>query len=80
MTRPFVRVVDPLSHAVPIVDEHGKPTPQFIRLWNVIRAVMAALEEGTGVVPGTYGSATHVPRITVDQQGRVTEVTEEEIT
>lgn len=30
----------------------------------------------TAVVPGTYGSATHYPQITVDQQGRITGATE----
>lgn len=29
----------------------------------------------TAVVPGTYGDATHVPAIVVDQQGRITGVT-----
>jgi len=29
----------------------------------------------TAVVPGVYGDATHVPQITVDQQGRITNVT-----
>ena len=33
----------------------------------------------TTVTPGTYGSATHVAQITVDQQGRITAVTEVEI-
>ena len=30
----------------------------------------------TAVTPGTYGNATRSPRITVDQQGRITSVTE----
>ncbi len=30
------------------------------------------LGSATAVVPGTYGDATNVPRITVDAQGRVT--------
>lgn len=32
--------------------------------------------EDTAVTPGTYGSATHYPQITVDQQGRVTAISE----
>jgi len=34
-----VRAVDPLNHNVPIVDEQGKPTPQFIRQWVLARVV-----------------------------------------
>jgi len=140
-----VRSVDPLSHAVPIVDEQGRPTPHFIRQWILSRVVnltvgdtviavdalreliedaqatLAALQIGvtllegivsslgddvtdlennqtvagtgldmdvdgytlhladTAVTPGTYGSATHVPQITVDQQGRITAITEIEL-
>lgn len=32
--------------------------------------------EDTAVTPGTYGSATHTPQITVDQQGRITSIVE----
>lgn len=32
--------------------------------------------EDTAVSPGVYGSATHTPQITVDQQGRITNVVE----
>lgn len=119
-----VRSIDPLNHAVPIVDQHGRPTPQFGRQWVLARVVnlqvedvtvslddlrllveqaQAALtaleaqlaqagtglemdEDGrtlhltdTGVAAGVYGSATHVPQITVDAQGRITAVTEVEI-
>lgn len=34
----------------------------------------------TAVTPGTYGDATNVPQITVDQQGRITEVVDVPIT
>ncbi|MGH8173129.1 MAG: hypothetical protein ACREPX_08270 [Rhodanobacteraceae bacterium] len=30
----------------------------------------------TGVTPGTYGDATHIPRITIDEKGRVTDAEE----
>jgi hypothetical protein len=33
----------------------------------------------TAVTPGTYGSSSNAPRITVDQQGRITSVTEQAI-
>jgi hypothetical protein len=33
----------------------------------------------TAVTPGTYGSSTNSPRITVDQQGRITSVSEQAI-
>ena len=32
--------------------------------------------EDTGVAPGTYGDATHVPRIVIDPQGRITSATD----
>lgn len=136
---PFLRVrpVDPLNHAVPIVDKDGRPTPQFARQWVLARnvnvttddvavgldtlaelvtaaevalaeldAAVAALNAtvvfttrnidtvaplagggdlstnrslsiaDSGVVAGTYGSATLVPQITVDAKGRITAVTE----
>jgi hypothetical protein len=136
-----VRPVDPLNHAVPIVDEHGRPTPQFSRQWQLARtinlttddlsvslddlreliesaqAALASLEAAlddleantvpttrqvnsgdgltgggdlstnrtlalgdTAVTPGSYGSATHVARITIDQKGRITAAEEVEIT
>lgn len=132
-----VRPVDPLNHAVPIVDKDGRPTTQFMRQWilartvnvttddvavgldtleTLVAAAEAALEaleadvgdlevtvvftsrvvatdaplagggdlsadrtislQDSGVTAGVYGSATHVPQITVDAKGRITDVTE----
>lgn len=34
----------------------------------------------SGLTPGTYGTSTKVPRITLDSKGRITAVTEEDIT
>lgn len=47
--------------------------------WSTILDLSANLEVGlrdSGAAPGTYGSATKVPRITVDSQGRVTSVSQ----
>jgi len=135
-----VRAVDPLNHAVPIVDREGKPTPHFLRQWVMSRVVnltvgdttvavdelrtlitsaqaaLTALEaaldslegtvsdqgdditdlqgdavvagtglsfsgttlnlDDTAVTPGTYGDASHYPQVTVDQQGRITSISE----
>lgn len=37
-------------------------------------AVTATKLANTGVVPGSYGTSTQVPQLTVDQQGRITSV------
>lgn len=45
MAQQNVRPIDPLNHDVPIVDERGRPTPQFQRQWVQARMVNVATEE-----------------------------------
>lgn len=40
----LVSDVGRLQHNVPIVGEDGKPTPQFIRQWEVLQRLLADLE------------------------------------
>lgn len=42
-----VRPIDPLQHGVPIVDAAGRPTPQFIRQWQMARTINLTTEELT---------------------------------
>ena len=42
-----VRPVDPLRHDVPIVDEQGRPTPQFIRQWLAARQINLTTDDLT---------------------------------
>lgn len=122
-----IRPVDPLAHNVPIVDAQGRPTPQFMRQWELARNInltvddvtvsiteiddtIAVLQrlvadlravriiagaglsgggdltedrtldlEDTAVTPGTYGSATEVPKLTVNSRGQITHIEAVEI-
>lgn len=42
-----VRPIDPLNIHVPIVDEHGRPTPQFIRQWIQARTINITTDDLT---------------------------------
>ena len=43
-------------------------------IWEATTSTWRLIGAATGVVPGTYGSATAVPQLAVDQQGRLTSV------
>jgi hypothetical protein len=51
----------------------------LLRILNQVDAdlaeLLAAIEAPSGVTPGTYGNSLSVPVISVDERGRVTDVT-----
>jgi hypothetical protein len=101
MVLPPRQRIDPLDWQTPIVNSEGKPTQQFIQLWqrlfgnesnltinkadkSTLISTTAPLDGGgdlsenrtlvllpSGVTPDTYGDATNVPQITVDEFGRI---------
>lgn len=113
--------IQDLDRQIPIVDEHGLPTPffmqflqqrgigqtdqgqQIIDIEDQVEVVVVGLDDlehrnintsaplsgggdlsadrtishdNSGVTPGTYGDATHVPQIVVDAKGHLTSVTD----
>mgnify|MGYP003337961802 CR=1 FL=1 len=73
------------QHAVVNIDQQGRiiyaanATPSIAN--SQITGVMTASQlEPTTVTPGTYGSITQAPVVTVDQQGRITSAANAAIT
>ena len=71
-SRPSIRKVDPAELAPPVGFAHAMVASGGR---TVYLAGQTALD-ATGVVAGTYGSATTVPQFYVDAKGRIDSVTE----
>lgn len=61
--------ISPLQPLIPIVDAAGRPTPEFIQQWEKLRALVANVSG----VAGTYAPPASV---TVDERGRITQISE----
>jgi hypothetical protein len=48
--------VDPLNHDVPIVDERGRPTPQFMQQWLKARNISLTVDESALAVEDLYAA------------------------
>lgn len=59
--------IPPLHKQIPIVDNAGRPTPQFMEIWERLRRLVADVPD----VAGTYGTPTS---ITVNEQGKITDI------
>lgn len=53
----------------------SKPNSSTVRLGVNDTSIATRHLKSTGVTPGTYGDSTHVPRITVGKDGRITSIT-----
>ena len=63
-------VLDSLANSTTTVNLTGKVTGSAVSANNVVNITTELAN--TGVIPGTYGSASLVPILTIDEDGRIT--------
>lgn len=82
--------LDPVFSGVPVVIEQGYLVNPTWNKWfvdlrekvNVINSTLAAwsgITPVTGLTPGTYGDATHYPKVTVNEFGLITAIATQSI-